>query len=81
MKKSAKLILTLPLIALFAAGLAFAAAEKSDSKMPACCTKAKAEGKACATHPSCPGDACKTADNCAKCKDCGKMEKKPETKK
>ena len=79
MKKSANSLLTFAVVSLFAAGLAFAAAAKVESKVAGCCAKAKTDGKTCPM--ACCVEACKTDDNCAKCKGAGKIEKKAETKK
>lgn len=75
MKKSAKSLMTFAVVSLFAAGLAFAAAEKVENKTAGCCTKAQGEGKTCA-HACCVENA-KKGDNCTKCKGSGKIEKKP----
>jgi len=77
--KTTKSLPTFAVVSLFAAGLAFAAAETVASKTAGCCAKAKADGKTC-SHPCCV-EACKTGDNCTKCKGAGKIEKKVEAKK
>lgn len=79
MKTSSHSLLTFAVVSLFAAGLAFAAAAKVESKTAGCCAKAATGGKTC-THPCCV-EAAKTGDNCTKCKGAGKIEKKSETKK
>jgi hypothetical protein len=50
-----------------------------DSKLPACCEKAKAAGKEC-THPCCV-DAKKAGKTCEKCGASKKKEEKKEEKK
>ena len=79
MKKSARSLLTFAIVSLFAAGLAFAAAETVAAKAAGCCAKAKADGKACTM--ACCAESAKKGDNCTKCKGTGKIEKKSETKK
>jgi hypothetical protein len=79
MKKLSKSILTIAVASLFAAGLAFAAAEKAASKTAKCCADAQAAGKKC-THGCCVESA-KKGDNCTKCKGEGKIEQKAAAKK
>jgi hypothetical protein len=66
------------LVAIAAAGIAFAA-DKAENKVAGCCTKAGKEGKACA-HACCVESA-KAGNNCTKCGGSGKVEKKAESKK
>ena len=66
------------LVALTAAGLAFAA-EKTEAMAAGCCAKATKEGKAC-THGCCV-EAAKAGNHCTKCGGSGKVAAKTETKK
>ena len=70
-----KSIVTFVVASLFAAGVAFAAAEAS--KPGKCCAAAAKEGKKC-EHKCCV-EAAKAGDNCTKCGGAGKLAK-PATK-
>ena len=72
MKKSSKSLLSLAFATVFAAGVMFAA-DKTDSKVAGCCTKAQADGKTC-THACCV-EAAKAGNNCTKCGGSGKIVK------
>src|SRR5689334_10917693 len=76
--KSPKKIVTLVVLALFAAGVTFAADEKKDAKdankEAKCCAKAEKAGKTC-DHECCVA-AAKEGKNCEKCGGSGKIEKK-----
>ena len=78
MKNTLKSVAGFALASLFATGLAFAAATKSEpaveSKVAGCCAKAEKEGHAC-THPCCV-EAAKAGNNCTKCKGSGPIVKK-----
>jgi Na+/H+-dicarboxylate symporter len=64
-----KSIVTFVVASLFAAGVAFAAAEAS--KPGKCCAAAAKEGKKC-EHKCCV-EAAKAGDNCTKCGGAGKI--------
>ena len=80
MKKSAKSLLTFAVVSLFAAGLAFAGADKvkSENKVAGCCAKAAKAGESC-KHECCVA-AAKDGKNCTKCGGAG-MVKKAKKKK
>lgn len=73
MIKSLKSVVTI--VALVAAGVAFA----GENKPAGCCAKASKEGKAC--HHSCCVEAAKAGNHCTKCGGTGKIQTKPEPKK
>ena len=73
MKKLSSSLLAIAVASLFSAGVMFAAADKTESKIAGCCTKAKNDGKTCA-HACCVESA-KAGNNCTKCGGAGKIEK------
>ena len=68
MKKS---FIALTIASIVAAGAMFGADTKTETKVAACCAKAKADGKTC-THACCV-EAAKAGNNCAKCGGSGKI--------
>lgn len=79
--KSYKSFVSLAVVALFAAGFAFAAEgeAKAESKVAKCCATAKADGKTC-THACCV-EANKAGKNCTKCGGAGDLAKEKKGKK
>ena len=75
MKKLTQSLAALAVASLLSAGVMFAA-DKAESKVAGCCTKAEAAGKTC-SHACCV-EAAKAGNNCTKCGGAGKMEKKAE---
>jgi predicted nucleic acid binding AN1-type Zn finger protein len=73
MKKFSTSLLAIAVASLFSAGVMFAA-DKTETKVAGCCTKAKADGKTCA-HACCV-EAAKAGNNCTKCGGAGKIETK-----
>lgn len=73
MKKFSQSLIAVAVASLFSASVMFAA-EKAETKVAGCCTKAEAGGKACA-HACCV-EAAKAGNNCTKCGGSGKIAAK-----
>jgi hypothetical protein len=72
MKKISNSFIALAVASLFSASVMFAA-DKAETKVAGCCTKAQADGKTC-SHACCVESA-KAGNNCTKCGGAGKIEK------
>lgn len=71
--KSSKSFIAFAVLSMFAAGLAFAADKKAESKVAGCCAKAQGAGNKC-SHACCV-EAAKAGNNCTKCGGSGPIAK------